>query len=219
MIKAAIFDIDGTLLDTSSMWAGLGERYLQRLGIAPLEGLSDKLYRMSFDEGVSFLRREYALPYSESEITRQIRQITESFYKNEVMPKAGARELLEELGKRGVRMSIATAGDMELSRAALERLGLMVFFEGMASCKEHGGKHSPEVYCAAAELVGSAPENIIVFEDSLHAVETAKRAGFITAAVRDSGENEQQALSEAADFYCNSLSEYAVMVEKLLSCR
>lgn len=216
MIKSAIFDIDGTLLDSSLMWAELGDRFLRGCGAEPREGLSDRLLRLSPGEGAELLRRDYLPEMAAEEILIGIKSIISDFYRFEAAPKKGAAELLRALSERGISMSLATAGDEELSRAALERLGLMNYFKGLASCEKYGGKHSPEIFFAAAQAAGGTAAETIVFEDSLHAAETAKKAGFVTAAVRDIGEPEQSRLRRAADYYMDSLADYAENIDKII---
>ena len=215
MIKFVIFDLDGTLLDTSEMWLELGARYISSLGMIPEEGLSQRLNELSLPEGARYLKEQYALPCSPEEITRQLTQMTERFYREEATLKDGAFRLLTELHSRGVRMSIATAGDCKLGMAALTRLGAADFFAGAADCGEHGAKTSPGVFFAAAELIGADPTKTLVIEDSLHAVLTAKRAGFFTAAVRDISEPEQDKLKASAHLYAETLEFFANNITKL----
>lgn len=207
-IKAAVFDIDGTILDSSPVWENLGERFLARRGISPKPGLSGLLSLMSLREGCEFLREEYLLPESAADIRSEIREIIADFYRNECPMKPGAERLLRELCWRGTAVSVATAGDKTLSRAALERLGVLELFRGILTCDEYGGKDRPEIFLRAAELSGDIPENTAVFEDSLHAVRTAKSAGFLTAAVADISEPRQQELRQTADYYQENLGGY-----------
>lgn len=207
-IKSAVFDLDGTILDSSMIWDGLGERFLSGRNITPETGLSERLNLMTLPESCKYLRTEYHLPESPQQIRSELCGIIADFYRNECGLKPGAAELLTELSRRGVTLSIATAGDRELSRAALERLGLLELFSGIASCNEYGGKNHPEIFLKAASLAGGTPDNTAVFEDSLHAVITAKKAGFLTAAVMDMSEPQQVALRNTADYYCENLSCY-----------
>ncbi|MGN1340418.1 MAG: HAD family hydrolase [Oscillospiraceae bacterium] len=200
-IKAAIFDLDGTLLDSSTVWEGLGERFLARRGITPKPGLSALLNFMTLTEGCEFLRQEYRLPETAAEIQSEICGIIADFYRNECGLKPGAEQLLRELHRRGIALVIATAGEEALSRAALERLGVLTLFRGIVTCAEYGSKTRPDIFLNAAVLVGSPPTQTAVFEDSLHAVRTAKEAGFLTAAVADMSEPDQPGLRLAADYY------------------
>ena len=217
MINFAIFDLDGTLLDSTEMWQMLGVRYLERAGVAPEKDLSAKLSEMSLPESAIYLRETYRLPYSPKEIVRHFAEMTERFYKEQVAFRDGAPGLLAELHRRHIKMSIATAGDASLGMAALTRLGAADLFSGAVSCTEYGAKTSPEVFFAAAGLMRAAPEETVVFEDSLHAVLTAKKAGFRTAAVCDVGENCQNELKKTADFYALTPGELANNLAKILS--
>ncbi|MDE7360385.1 MAG: HAD family phosphatase [Oscillospiraceae bacterium] len=217
MIRYAIFDLDGTILDSSQMWRTLGAQYLALLGKTPAPGLADKLSVMTIPEGAAFIHGEYDIPYSPDEIVRHITRMTEKYYLEQVSLTDGAPKLLAALRAHCVKMSIATAGDANLSISALERLGIAEFFAGAVSCSDYGAKTSPEVFLAAAELIYAVPEETMVFEDSLHAVRTAKKAGFATAAVYNSEENNQEELKKNADFYALSLTEFADNVSELLS--
>ena len=207
-IKAAIFDLDGTLLDSSEVWEGLGERFLIRYGIASKPGLSEELDKPSLSEGCRFLKKEYSLPMSPEEIETEVCGIISDFYRFECKLKPGAENLLRELHSRSIPLVIATAGDKTLSRAALERLGILGLFRNILTCSEFGEKSRPDIFLHAAGLAGYAPEHTAVFEDSLTAVRTASKAGFITAAIADISEPMQQELRFTADYYRNDPGDY-----------
>lgn len=217
MIRYAIFDLDGTLLDSSEMWQNLGNRYLNILGIEPRENLAESLCAMTMPESANYLREKYAIPYSVEEILRQFARMTEEYYKGQVGFRSGAPRLLAQLRARCVKMSIATAGDVTLGMTALNRLGVGNFFVGAVSCTEYGAKTSSEVFYAAAELIYAVPEETIVFEDSLHAVRSAKSAGFRTAAVRDISERNQDELKQTADFYAEVPGDFVDMLGEILA--
>ena len=217
MIKFAIFDLDGTLLDSSEMWRTLGERYLKYIGKTPEVGLSEKLNKMTMLESARYLHREYNIPYSSEEILRHITRMTEKYYTEEVRLKDGASKLLAALHSHCVHMSIATAGNERLGMNALMRLGVSDFFEGAVSCSDYGSKISPDVFLAAADLIYAIPEETIVFEDSLFAVRTAKKAGFATAAVKDISEKEQDELKKTADFYSENIGDFTNNINDILT--
>lgn len=208
VIGAAIFDLDGTVLDSSGVWDGLAERFLRGRGISPEQGLSDLLGSMTMQEGCRYLKAAYSLPDSPEQIQQSLLAIIEGFYRNECRLKPGAAQLLAELRGLGIPFAAATAGDKALSAAALERLGILDMFAGILTCDEYGGKDRPEIFLAAAGLLGAVPEETAVFEDSFHAVMSAKSAGFVTAAVKDCSEPRQEQLRAAADYYKEDLSGY-----------
>lgn len=209
MIKAAIFDLDGTLLDSSDMWNNLADSYLATLGIQPRDDLSEKIGKLTVFEAAKIIRDDYNIPYSAEEITRQVNRLAENFYYEEARLKSGVVSLLSQLQRRCIKMCIATRNDYQLTSAAISRLGISDYFEEIFVCDDYGGKESPEVYLAAAESMFASPAETIVFEDSLFAVETAKNAGFVTAAVMDISEPNQQKLKETADYYAETMAEYA----------
>lgn len=209
MIKYAIFDLDGTILDSSEMWQNLGSRYLALHGLAAQDDLSSVMKTMTMAESAKFLREKYSLVFSPDEIVRQFSRMTEDYYFQQVRFRSGAPKLLAYFRSRCVKMSIATAGDANLGMAALRRLGVADFFAGAVSCAEYGSKTSGEIFFAAADLIHALPEQTLVVEDSLHAVRTAKKEGFRTAAVRDISERNQDELKRISDFYADSPGELA----------
>ena len=129
-MKAALFDIDGTLLDSMPLWDTLGERYLAGRGKTPEEGLRDILFPMTIRESVQYLKTAYCLPDTEEEIRNGLFRVTEDFYKNKVPLKKGAGTLLHALSKAGIPMALCTIGEAELEKAALSRLEVLPLFQG-----------------------------------------------------------------------------------------
>ena len=198
-IKAAVFDLDGTLFDSTAAWKGLGERYLTSRGITPAPGLDEKLRCMTLPDGSEYLKARYSLPDSPTQIQADIIRGIERFYLSECRLRPGAFGLVRLLHSRGIGISAATAGD---------RLGIFGCFEDVFTCEKYGSKHEPGIFLAAARAAGGNSADTAVFEDSLHCILTAKNAGFLTAAVADPGEPEQSALKAAADYYCLSMEDY-----------
>lgn len=212
MIKAAIFDLDGTLLDSTGMWENLGERFLKSLDIVPKDGLRDEIWDMSLPESAAFFKREYALALSEEEIIARLNELSESVYTNEAPLKSGAKRLLGALQMLDIKAALATAADKNLAEAALARTGISEHFSGIFSCSDYGAKTAPDIFLKAAELLGASPREIVVFEDALMAVQTAKSAGFITAAVFDKSEKNPDLLRDTADFYGENLDELRKLI-------
>lgn len=209
-IKGAVFDLDGTLLDSTGMWDELDGIFLRSVGKEPLEGLSERLHPLTLIQAAELIKSEYGLSRTTEEILEAILALADNFYRNEARLKKGAEELLERLNAAGIPMCVCTANDYSLTKAALERLGVWRYFRGCVTCSEYGGKDSDEIFRAAARLLGTNPRHTAVFEDSLHALATAKSAGFITAAVFDKAESRQKQLRETADIYLNELGEFVL---------
>ena len=101
MTKAAVFDLDGVLLDSMGIWNDLGARYLRSLGVTPEEGLNEILFSMSMEQGAEYLHTHYALPQSAAEVGAGIADMLRDFYFYEVPAKDGAAALLAALTARG----------------------------------------------------------------------------------------------------------------------
>ena len=212
MIKGAIFDLDGVLLDSLSIWEDLGSRYLRAKGIAPEENLGKKLFPMSMEQGTRYLKDHYALPESVETITEGLKALLEHFYFTEVSAKPGAEELLSRLHSLRIPLAAATSSPRPHVTAALERLGLLGYFREIFTTGELGtSKHRPDIYLLAAKALGTRPEETMVLEDSLYALQTAKAAGFYTVGVfAPLGEPDQQTLRREAGQYITSLSEVRI---------
>ena len=210
MNKGAIFDVDGTLLDSMPIWEDASSRFLAGLGVRAEESLGETMFRMSLDEGASYLRSAYKLDMTEQEIKEGVLSVIRDFYFYQVQPKAGAREFLEHLRAREIRMYIATSSSREHVRTAFERLGMYEFFDGMITSEEAGaGKSGPGIYLQAAMSMGLGPEDIFVFEDVIHAIRSANSAGFVSVGVYDkASEADNGAIREESSIYLHSLENW-----------
>ena len=203
-LQSAIFDMDGTLLDSMFIWDDLGPGMLRDIGITPEEDLSEKLKVLTLRQGAAYCKERYALPQSVEEIVSLIEGRVEKFYKEEVQAK-----FLSLLKMEGVWVYVATATDRHLAQAALRHAGIDGYFRGIITCQEVGhGKDSPEIYERAMTRLQSNKRDTVVFEDALHAIETAKAAGFRVCAVYDSyAEAEQDKIRALSDYYIRSFED------------
>ena len=210
MIRGAVFDLDGVLLDSMGIWKDLGARYLRSLHIRPEPGLNDILFAMSMEQGAAYLKEHYPLPQSEAEIGKGIARMLEDYYFYEVPAKSGAAALLGFLAERGIPMAAATSSPREHVTRALDRLGLLSRLQAVFTTGEVGvSKHEPAIYHLAAERLGTVPAETLVFEDSLYALKTAGTAGYRTVGVFDAnGEEDQAGLKAAAEVYLTALTEF-----------
>jgi len=219
MIKGAIFDIDGVLLDSMGIWDDLGARYLQSIGKIPEEGLNKILFSMSMEQGADYLNEHYSLNKQTDEIVKGLGSMLETFYFDEVPGKPGSKELLEYLKEQNIKMAAATSSPREHVEKALSRNGLIGFIDRIFTTGEVGvSKHSSDIYNLAADFLGTKPEETLVFEDSLYALKTAKNAGFVSIGVYDSkGESDQTGLKNTADIYLKDLKDFANLYKQVLN--
>lgn len=209
MIRAAIFDVDGTLLDSMPIWMDTGARYLRILGIEPDSSLEEKIWDMSIAECSAYLKECYHLPLSVQEIYDGIIRMVQDFYFYEAPLKPGVKEFLEELKQKGIPMVIATSSDRSYLTAAFERTGIADYFDRIFTCAEVGaGKTKPLIYEKAAEYLGVLTEEIWVFEDVIHAVRSAKQAHFHVAGLEDAASaKDREAIRKECDVYLKDFTE------------
>ena len=207
-IKGAVFDVDGTLIDSMYTWRHRGELYLKKLGIDAREGLQYDVRRLGFLESPKMIKEEYNLTQSVEEILNGMMQVVRDFYINEATLKEGTIEFLDELKKNGVRMCVATATDFDMIVPGLERCGIYDYFENVFTC---GGlktnKTKPYIFEHAMESIGTTKEDTVIFEDALYAVKTAKDANFFVTGIFDEQEHEQEEFKSLCDIYVHDLRD------------
>lgn len=210
MIKAAIFDFDGTLFDTMPFWSRVGSRMIQKAGLEPVEGLDDTVLFMTLEESCAFIKKTYDLKESVGSLIDNVVKEVTDFYINEASPKPGIPEFLSELSSKGVKMAIATASDRRLITAALRRFGLDRYFAEIFTCTELGlNKQSGVIYNRAAEFLGTGINESAVFEDILIAARSAKEAGFFTVGIEDiESRRDRDEIIKTVDLYIASPEDF-----------
>ncbi len=188
----AIFDMDGTLVDSMPYWRGLCTEYLKGRGVEKLPpDLLERTAPMTVLESSALFIREFSLDGTPEQIVEEINALMERHYRADVPLKPGVREYLERLRARGVQMCVASATSEPLVRACLERLGVAEYFRFLLSCEAVGaGKNQPDVYLEAARRIGGVPAGTAVYEDAVFAARTAKNAGFYLVGVYDACSEE-----------------------------
>ena len=216
MIRGVIFDVDGVLLNSMPVWENLGEIYLERLGIEAEKGLGETLFAMSLEEGADYLIENYGLKQTPGEIIAGLNREVQDFYGRKVPLKEGVRRYLEEFRDRKIPMAIATSGDRANAETALKRLKVLSYFRAVFTCSEIGSSKShPDIYYAAALQLDADPSDTWVFEDALHAIRTAKKAGFRTAGVYDRASGRDLAqIRDTADIYLPEFKSFELFWER-----
>ncbi len=202
MIKGAIFDLDGTLLDSMSIWDTIGRDYLRSLGIEPKENLAETFKTFTLEQSAEYYRTHYGVTLSVDEIICGVNVMIGDFYRDTVPLKKGVAKFLESLFRSSVKMCITTVTDKHLAEAALTRLNVRNYFTEIFTTAEIGcGKDSPQIYRVALAHLETEKGETLVFEDAYHAMMTAKNDGFPVAAVYDGHESRQAEMRANGDYY------------------
>lgn len=218
-IKAAIFDMDGTLVDSLILWevfwSELGERFLQDASFRPTAADDRTMRTMTLDQAMELAHRNYGLGESGEQLLGIVNVITEDFYRNKVLLKPGAKEYLEHLYQQGVKMVIASGTEMPFVELALDHCELRKYFSRAFSCCDiNKGKDQPDIYLLAQQALGEKAEDIWVFEDSLTAIETVQKLGMHTVALFDRNNYGQEKMREIAEHYIAEGEELTKLLEE-----
>lgn len=194
--KYAIFDMDGTLIDSMIFWKNLALEYLSSKGVKQIsKDILERIKPMTMSESAALFRQEFGL---DGDPEADMNAMMDAHYSRDIPLKSGVREYLQMLHSKGVRICVASATAEHLMEACLTRLGVRDYFEFLISCETVGaGKRSPLVYHESARLLGANPAEIAVYEDALYAVQTAKEAGYYVVGVYDASASKNWKSIEA----------------------
>ena len=216
-IKAAIFDMDGTLVDSlmlwDVLWSTFGERYLNDKSFTPSAEDDKRIRTLTLKDAMKLIHDNYNIGESTEALLAETNRIMNVFYANSVELKDGVREFLEHCKSRGVRMCIASATAPELIHIALKHCDIEKYFLKIFSCGTIGkGKDQPDVFLQAANFLGAEIKETWVFEDSLTAIETATEIGMPTVGIYDKFNYGQDKIREIATEYINSTETLSKLI-------
>ena len=205
-IKCAIFDMDGTLVDSlivwNVLWKEFGKRFLSGKDFAPNHDDDKAIRTMTLEGAMYLLHDKYGLAKDGKELLDTAIEIIENFYANDVTLKDGVLEFLEYCSSKNIKMCIASATELRLVKIAAEHCKIAKYFEGVYSCAEIGsGKDKPDIYILASESLGMKIGEVCVFEDSHVAINTSHGLGMKTVGIFDKFNYGQDEIKKIADYY------------------
>lgn len=212
-IKAVIFDLDGTLVDSMWMWKAIDIEYLTKIdAVFPedIDAFQKELEGMGFTETAVLFKKRFQIEDSLEEIKKTWISMAEDKYCREVPLKPGAFEFLKELKRRGIRIGISSSNSRELIETVLKAHQIDTYFSCITTCCEvPKGKPAPDVYLKTAAELGIAPEDCLVFEDVPMGIMAGKNAGMKVCAVEDAySKNQEKEKRELADRYIKDYTEF-----------
>lgn len=212
---ACIFDLDGVIVDTAKYHYLSWKRVAETLGIPFTEKENERLKGVSRIASLEIILERGNKQYPESR-KEELAEIKNRWYveyiskmtADEILP--GAVDLLKELRGSGIKTAIASAS--KNTPLILERVAIRHLFDAVADGNiVTKAKPDPEVFLAAASMLGSAPSKCIVFEDAAAGIRAAHNAGICCI-----GTGDPQILSEA-DLVVSGL--YEINLKKLIELK
>ena len=205
-IKAVIFDLDGTLVDSMWLWKTIDMEYLSEKGVAVPEDLDtfkEELEGMGFTETAMFFKERFQIEDSLEEIKDTWLRMSRDKYCNEVSLKPGALEFLKELKQRGISVGISSSNSRELITEVLRAHKIENYFDCITTCCEvPKSKPAPDVYLKTAKGLHAEPQKCLVFEDVPLGILAGKNAGMKVCAIEDAYSKKQEKQKrELADWY------------------
>lgn len=211
-IKAAIFDLDGTLIDSMWIWEKIDTDYLINKGYTKPENLKDEIGHLSFEQTAIYFKNKFNISDTVEEIMKEWHSMAVAHYTKDVKLKPGAKDFLIKLKSMNIKIGLATSNSQELLKAALEANGIYELFDSITTTDEVSrGKNFPDVYLLSSEKLGVNPNECVVFEDILPAVQGAKAAGMKVIAVYDeSSEQDKDKVISLANSYIESYLDIVI---------
>ena len=214
-IRLAILDLDGTLFDSTGLWADIDTKFFARRGMEVPPGYGQSIVHIGLAAGAEYTQRLYLPNEDKDDILAEWNSMSQIAYEEEIPAKPYSKELLETLHDKGVLLTLATANNPSLYMPALKRLGLLAYFEFMADptvCPS--GKEGGALFHYVAEHYGLAPENILIVEDSLRPILAAKSGGYLTVGVYDEHScSDIEKHQKECDLFCRDLQELIAAIE------
>ncbi|TFG93672.1 MAG: hexitol phosphatase HxpB [Syntrophobacterales bacterium] len=209
-MRAAIFDMDGVLIDSEPLWRRAEKEVFGRVGITLTKEMCLGTMGLRLDEVVAYWYQEFPwTKKSPQQVEKEVLSAMHKLIAEEGEALRGVHETLKRLQDAGLMLAIASSSPFSLIEAVVNKLGIRDCFQTLCSADEDEfGKPDPAVYLRTADRLEVDPRECIVFEDSLLGVRSAKSAGMTVVAVPAADQYDDPRFQEA-DFKVRSLPEFS----------
>ena len=201
--KAAIFDLDGTLIDSMGIWKVIDEEYLNKYGFDVPENLQEEITHLTIIETAMYFKEKFNIKDDIETIINTWNDMAYSHYSNTIKLKEGVIEFLYYLKSNNIKIGLATSNTQPLLEATLKNNNIYDYFDSITISEEVGvSKANPDIYLLSAQKLNVDPKDCIVFEDIVQAVKGAKLAGMTVYSIYDeSSAYQKDELIKVSDKY------------------
>jgi len=183
--EAVVFDNDGLLLDTESVWTRAEEDLFERRGLEFTPADKLELVGTSAEIAGGILERRLGEPGRAEELLEELNALVVAELEHGVEAMVGARELLDRLREQGVPIGLVSNSPLRFVRRSIEIVGFEDLFDVVLSAHEVAApKPAPDAYLEACRLLGVEPgPAVVALEDSPTGVAAARAAGLTVVGI------------------------------------
>lgn len=207
--KGAIFDLDGTLIDSMGVWEKIDKEFLKKRNIDMPCDYIEKISSMSFEKVAQYTIDRFNLKEGEEELIKEWNEMAIYEYSNNISLKQNVREYLKKLKDNNIRIALSTSSPRILYESVLKNNCIYEYFDVLVSLENvKRDKNYPDIYLLAAEKLNLNPQDCVGFEDILIGINTLKKAEFKTVGVYDKyADSEIDDIKEISDKFIYNFKE------------
>lgn len=208
-IKACLFDMDGTIVDSMWVWRQIDIDYLKKYGFEVPEGMSKDFEGASMRDVARYFKTRFNIEDEIDEIVEEWNDMAIFQYTHKVTLKPHAKEFLMFLKDKGIKIGLYTSNSLVLAEATLKAHGIYDYFDYItAGCDEIKGKPAPDGYIYTADKLNVSPNECLVFEDLVMGIIAGKEAKMRTCAIKDDySDYQENEKKELADYFIEDYYE------------